>query len=124
MAYHGGLIQPPMFRDHLLHFLRRRFAWLLAAALLLPVAQAVAAAHAVSHDCGTAQQAGGEKSHLQHCPLCTAAAVLGNNVLPGTPAQLALAPAAHAVVPATAWLPAAAVQAHLPPSRGPPASFA
>lgn len=79
----------------------RRFAWLLALALWLPVAQWAAAAHALVHlhDSVVATEAAGKPgAHLPGaCDLCVVAATLGS----GAPApQLALdfgapAPAAH-----------------------------
>jgi len=114
-----------MAGDAFLQYLRKRFGWLLAAALLLPLAQAATTAHAATHvPDATLQAGGGEKAHLQHCPLCTAAAVLGANLLPGSPAHLALAPAAQAAPWEAPPHAACLIRAHLPPSRGPPRSFA
>jgi hypothetical protein len=113
-----------MHPDAILRFFRQRLGWLLCLALLLPMAQAATAAHAVTHGSETGRPAGDAKAHLQHCPICTAAAVLGGNVLPGTPAHLVLAPAAGAVPLAMPADSAAATRPHLPPSRGPPRSFA
>ncbi len=59
--------------------LRRRTSqglrgWLLWLALLLPIAQAMADVHALSH-LGDRQEAG--VAHLAHCDLCLTAANLG-----------------------------------------------
>lgn len=111
-----------MPRDTFLRLLRQRLHWLLCLALLLPMAQLATAAHAVTHTSESGQQAGDldAKAHLQHCPLCTAAAVLGANALPGTPAHVVLldmaAVAPHAAPAATA----AAPDFGLPANRGPP----
>ena len=108
-----------MPRDALFRFLRQRLGWLLGLALLLPVAQLATAAHAAVHGAETSRPADA-KAHLQHCPLCTAAAVLAGDALPGTPAHLALADAdrfAPAARPVVAWV---ATTRGLPANRGPP----
>ena len=84
--------------DAILRFFRQRLGWLLCLALLLPMAQAATAAHAVTHG-SEAGRGADAKAHLQHCPICTAAAVLGANAVPGTPAHLVLA-AAGRIAPA------------------------
>src|SRR5262245_39195506 len=68
---------------------RRRFAWLLWLALLLPIAQATAAGHALSH-LGTpagSSELDGKKALTQHadCALCAIAAAMGASAPPSTP---------------------------------------
>lgn len=85
-------------------FRSRRFAWLLALALWLPMAQWAAATHALLHlhDTVTAADAAGESAaHLPgSCDFCVVAAALGS----GAPAPQA-APAIAAAPPAVqvAW---------------------
>lgn len=94
--------------------------WLLWLALLLPVAQAMAAAHALSHLDGSRQDDG--ISHLVHCDLCLTAADLAS----GAPAAESGPPPACTAVEAIAIAPRAAVAerdaAWRPPARAPPAS--
>ncbi len=56
----------------------RRFGWLLWLALLLPVAQAAAACHALSHvgDSSRNESDGKQAPHGSHCDLCLAAAAI------------------------------------------------
>jgi hypothetical protein len=76
-------------RPHPLHSLwpRRRFAWLLWLGLLLPVAQAAAMCHAVSHLRGAISGEADDKGapHASHCDLCLTAASLAGGALIGTP---------------------------------------
>ncbi len=68
---------------------RRRFAWLLWLALLMPLAQAAGAWHAVAH--ASALPGGEEGKHgpaQAPCELCLAAAVLGSGALPAKPFAL------------------------------------
>ena len=68
---------------------RRRFAWLLWLALLMPLAQAAAAWHVVAHEGARAGSDDGKHgpAHAQ-CELCLAAAALGSGAPPGKPAAL------------------------------------
>ena len=77
----------------LLHLPQHALAWLLLV-LLLPLAQAVAAAHAVSHLAGGETQ---EKQalHAAHCALCTTAATVTGGAPPAAPPRLALPDAGH-----------------------------
>jgi hypothetical protein len=63
---------------------RRHVAWLLWLALLLPLAQASAAWHALSHTraelAGDAQD--GKALHASHCDLCLTAAAVTGGALP------------------------------------------
>ena len=93
--------------------------WLLWLALLLPVAQAMAGVHALSH-VGDRQDDG--VAHLVHCDLCLTAADLAS----GAPAAESGPPPACTAVEAVATAPLAAVAkcgaAWRPPARAPPAS--
>ena len=94
-------------------------SWLLWLALLLPIAQAMAGVHALSH-VGDNRDDG--IAHLVHCDLCLTAADLAG----GAPAaESGPPPACHAVqVVASAPLTAVAERdaAWRPPARAPPAS--
>jgi hypothetical protein len=93
--------------------------WLLWLALLLPIAQALAGVHALSH-VGDRQDDG--IAHLVHCDLCLTAADLGAGAPTAEPPTLAAGQATHAVpLLAKAFAPRA-VSLGLPPVRGPPAS--
>ncbi|MBE7941728.1 MULTISPECIES: hypothetical protein [Ramlibacter] len=75
---------------------RKRLAWLLWFALLLPFAQLAAAAHELGH---LAQPAAATKAKAQAvtCEVCLAAAALGSGGAAATPPALALAPLPHAL---------------------------
>lgn len=93
--------------------------WLLWLALILPIAQAMAGVHALSHF-GDRQDDG--VAHLVHCDLCLTAADLGSGAPAAAPAALAAVPATHAApLLAEAAAPRGA-SLGLPPARGPPAS--
>jgi hypothetical protein len=65
----------------------RRFAWVLALALLLPFAQALAWVHTLSH--GTQREHAAASSFDTPCALCLSAAPLHSGALPSTqPAAL------------------------------------
>ena len=101
---------------------QRRFTWLLWLALLLPMAQSVAAWHAVSHSGPDASDdANGKQApHPSHCDLCLTAAAISGGALPGAAPSLAH-PAARHEVPqaafASVWLalPARAYRSRAPP---------
>lgn len=101
-----------------MHPRRTLRGWLLWLALLLPIAQAMAAAHAFAH-VGERPQDGA--AHAAACDLCVAAAQLAGAAPVAMPALPAVQPAATAVAwpPAPAPAPAAAWR---PPARAPPAS--
>ena len=93
--------------------------WLLWLALLLPIAQAVAGTHALSH-VGERQDDG--IAHLVHCGLCLTAADLGTGAPAVEPAALAAGPARHAAPLQAAVAAPRATRLGLPPARAPPAS--
>jgi hypothetical protein len=68
-------MQPFRLRSFLL---RRRFVWLLWLGLLVPVAQAAAMCHALTHVRGEIDGRSDDKSalHASHCDLCLAAAAI------------------------------------------------
>jgi len=69
---------------------RRRLAWLLWLALLLPTAQGAASWHALSHAIGDAGSAGDIKHapQLHHCDLCLTAASIGGAAPASEPPSL------------------------------------
>ena len=94
--------------------------WLLWLALLLPVAQAMAGVHAVSHAAG--DRPGDSIAHLVHCDLCLTAADLGSGAPLAEPPVLMPVDAVHAApLLARGGVPRA-VSLGLPPARAPPAS--
>jgi hypothetical protein len=101
-------------------FRRIARSWLVWLALLLPIAQAMAGAHALSHLDGSRRDDG--VSHLVHCDLCLTAADLGS----AAPADGAGPPPACDAAGAVAIAPpatgAARDAAWHPPARAPPAS--
>ncbi|MEO8250581.1 MAG: hypothetical protein ABI589_14565 [Burkholderiales bacterium] len=76
---------------------QRRFVWLLWLALLLPMAQAAATRHALSHTSvdRTGTVDGKRALHQGHCDLCLSAAAVGCGALPGAPQTLELLSARH-----------------------------
>ena len=94
--------------------------WLLWLALLLPLAQAMAGVHALSHASGERQ--GDSLAHLVHCDLCLAAADLGSGAPASEPALLAQSPAVHAAPLLARGHAPRAVALGLPPARAPPLS--
>ena len=77
--------------------------WLMWLALLIPLAQAAAGVHAISHIAGEAQSDEGKSSKplADHCPQCVLAAALGSGALPATPVAW-LAPMLRHALPASA----------------------
>jgi len=94
-------------------------AWLFWLALLLPIAQAMAGVHALSH-VGERQDDG--IAHLVHCDLCLTAADLGAGAPTAEPPALVAGVATHAAPLIARGTAPRAVSLGLPPSRGPPAS--
>ena len=94
--------------------------WLLWLALLLPLAQAFAATHALSH--ATGERPGEGIAHLVHCDLCLTAADLGSGAPVAEPPRVVLAEAAHAAPLLARGGAPRAVSLGLPPARAPPAS--
>jgi hypothetical protein len=100
----------------------RRFAWLLWLGLLLPVAQAAAACHALAHVRGVANDESDDRQAppAGHCDLCLAAAAISGSAPPAEPPAVLPAAIRHELPPAglaVGWL-ALPVRAYL--SRAPP----
>ncbi len=93
--------------------------WLLWLALLLPIAQAFAGVHAVSH-LGDRPDDG--LVDLVHCDLCLTAAHLGAGAPATEPAPLAASPARHAAPDVAVAATPLAARLGLPPARAPPVS--
>lgn len=95
-------------------------SWLLWLALLLPIAQAMAGVHALSH-LGSDRRDDGI-AHLVHCDLCLTAANLAGGAPSAGPGPLP----ASAAVETRVCAPAAAVVERdadwRPPARAPPAT--
>lgn len=106
----------------------RRFAWLLALALWLPVAQWTAATHALLHlHAATGTQGAAEDERRQPaqlpgaCDLCVVAAAIGGAApLPDAPsvpvAPIAGNPPEHRPAPALFAVPALAYRIRAPPA--------
>lgn len=103
---------------------KSRFAWLLWVMLLLPVAQAAALWHGVSHIAPTAQQGAPAPdepvSQAGHCDLCLLAATLHGGALPSAPILLRHPPLRHeaplvAFVAGRPGSPALAYRSRAPP---------
>ncbi|HEY8876761.1 MAG TPA: hypothetical protein VIN03_04300 [Roseateles sp.] len=94
--------------------------WLLWLALLLPLAQAMAGVHALSHVTGDRQDDG--ISHLVHCDLCLTAADLGAGAPMAEPVMRVDDAATHAAPLLARGGQPRAVSLGLPPARAPPAS--
>jgi len=114
-----------MLHSTLLHIARRHLRWLLCFALLLPVAQWASVAHAFTHATDAGSRSGPEPgAHLQHCPVCPAAAAVAAGGLAcgaaGLPHALHLTSGALAA-PALA---AIRTLPRRPANRGPPALLA
>lgn len=94
--------------------------WLFWLALILPIAQAMAGVHALSHVRGERQDDG--IAHLVHCDLCLTAADLASGAPTAAPPPL---PVGFAVETLVGTPVAAAVERAAdwrPPARAPPAS--
>jgi hypothetical protein len=94
--------------------------WLLWLALLLPLAQAMAGAHALSHVTG--EKSGDSLAHFVHCDLCLTAADLGSGAPAAEAALLLAGDAAHAAPLLARGGAPRAVSLGLPPARAPPVS--
>jgi hypothetical protein len=103
----------------------RRFAWLLWLALLLPVAQAAAACHALSHvgDSSRSEGNGKQAPHAGHCDLCLAAAAIAGTAPQAAPPAFVLPALDHALLEEcfAEFLRVPATRAYL--SRAPPIAF-
>jgi len=99
---------------------RTAHCWLIWLALLLPIAQAMAGVHALSHVNGERQDDG--VAHLVHCDLCLTAVDLGTGAPTTEPMASVDAELSHAApLLARGWQPRA-VSIGLPPARAPPAT--
>jgi hypothetical protein len=97
--------------------------WLqaLLLALLLPLAQGVAATHAITHHGTPTPQRDAAPSALDaHCTLCLIAAPVGAGALPSTAPTTAAPTAVHAVPQAAATVDPASAPALAYRSRAPP----
>ncbi|MFG6488183.1 hypothetical protein ACG04R_15970 [Roseateles sp. BYS78W] len=94
--------------------------WLLWLALLLPIAQAMAGVHALSHVSGGRQDEG--VAHLVHCDLCLTAADLAGGAPAAEPVAVAATTATHVAPLVARRSTPRAVSLGLPPARAPPAS--
>jgi hypothetical protein len=100
-----------------------RWAWALLLALLLPLAQGLAARHAITHHATSAPARDAAPSALDAtCVQCLLAAPVGGGALPSTPPTFEASDVAHAapvarhsVGPASAL--ALAYRSRAPPSR-------
>jgi len=99
----------------------RRLAWVLWMALLLPLAQAAASWHAVSHLQLEADSDGKQVLHATHCDLCLTAAAVHGGVPAGDAPQLAHQTLRHTAPLAVASSPWLGVFLRPYESRGPPA---
>jgi hypothetical protein len=99
----------------------RRLAWMLALALLLPLAQSIAARHLVAHHSAPVQRENAPVALLDApCALCLIAAPLGGAAPADTQAPPFTAPGRHTLAPAPpVSLPASAL-ALAYRSRAPP----
>lgn len=93
--------------------------WLLWLALILPIAQAMAGVHALSHVGDSPDEA---IVHLVDCDLCLTAAHLAGGAPAATPGPLPASPAVHAAPVATSAAAPGVTRLGLPPARAPPAS--
>lgn len=94
--------------------------WLLWLAFLLPLAQAMAGVHALSHVSADRQDDG--IAHLVHCDLCLTAADLGTGAPAAEPVAVVADTATHAAPLVARGGAPRAVSLGLPPARAPPAS--
>lgn len=103
---------------------RRHFTWLLWLAMLLPLAQAAATWHAMSHAAaaatGSESESDSKALHASHCALCLSAAAIGDGPLPSAAPALMLLGASHAAPSALALIGRAADEWPAYRSRAPP----
>jgi hypothetical protein len=98
-----------------------RWAWTLLLALLLPLAQAVAASHAITHHTTPSPQRDAAPTALDAtCVQCLLAAPIGAGALPDTPPAFTLPCTAHAVPAAPLLVQPASALALAYRSRAPP----
>lgn len=91
--------------------------WLLWLALLLPIAQAMAGVHALSH---VGERPGDGLVDLAHCDLCLTAAHLGAGAPMAEPQLPPASPAVHAAPRAVEAAAPPVLRLGLPPARAPP----
>jgi hypothetical protein len=98
----------------------RRFAWVLAFALVLPFAQSLAWAHQLTHHATKRADAGAPGQLDTPCAICLSAAPLHGGALPSAPPIITAPSLADAAPPAPvpAWQRHAETLAYL--SRAPP----
>ncbi len=97
----------------------RHFAWLLWLALLLPLAQAAAACHSVSHAIDRAER-DAQATQAVPCDICLVAVAVNTGALPGASTLLLQPPLRHSQATAVRpepWLPSLALAYS---SRAPP----
>ena len=99
----------------------RRLArgWLLWLALLLPIAQAMADVHALSHLGDSTQDS---LTHREACDLCLTAAQLAGGGPVAEPAPLPACTATAQLAPASCWQAVVCEALWRPPARAPPVS--
>ena len=107
------------FRIGAVNLRRNVRGWLLWLALLLPIAQAMAGVHALSH---VADRSDDGVAHWVHCDLCLAAADLGAGAPAAEPPALVAAEATHAAPLLARACTPRVVSLGLPPARAPPVS--
>jgi|KBSMisStandDraft_5_1062788.scaffolds.fasta_scaffold1262081_2 hypothetical protein len=96
--------------------------WLMWLALLIPLAQAAAGVHAISHIASEARSEEGKSSAplADHCPQCVLAATLGSGAPPAVPVAWAAPTLRHALPETAAAHPFASGCASAYLSRAPP----
>jgi len=101
---------------------RRRFMWLLWLALLTPIAQTVATAHALSHSQleATGDSGGNQIHHGALCGLCVTAATLSSAASTGAPPFVPSLGLSHKAPHADSILVALTLTARAYESRAPP----
>jgi len=81
----------------------RHLVWLMWFALLLPIAQAAATWHTVSHTAQAVAESGDlhdkQAPDAAHCDLCLTAAAIHGGALPSAPVLFALSSAPHEAPP-------------------------
>ncbi|HEY0957236.1 MAG TPA: hypothetical protein VGE36_20960 [Roseateles sp.] len=102
-----------------MNFRRAARGWLLWLALILPIAQAMAGVHALSH---AGERGDDGLVHLVDCDLCLVAAHLGAGAPVASPQPLPASPAVHAAPLAVGTCTHGSTDPGLPPARAPPAS--
>ncbi|MDR7333034.1 hypothetical protein [Roseateles asaccharophilus] len=102
-----------------MNFRRVARGWLFWLALILPIAQAMAGVHALSHVGDGSDEA---IVHLVDCDLCLTAAHLAGVAPAAAPKPLLASPAVHAAPEAAPAATPGVTRLGLPPARAPPVS--